>query len=102
MKGKISSKNLYKSVKKVKFPGAKAYLVEKVMEKNSSYHLDFGSNYGELIGSLKKHELILKGVGFDANSSVVEKYNSEMPNGVELATLKKIHLFLLKIQFLAV
>lgn len=89
MKGKISSKNPYKSVRKVKFHGAKAYLVEKLMEQSSGYHLDFGANDGELIGSLKKHELILKGVGLDANSSVVEKYSSEMPNGVELATLKK-------------
>jgi len=88
MKINVGTENPYKTVRKAKFNGAKAYLVEKLLEDNSNLHLDFGAHDGELVASLKMHDLILKGVGLDANSAVVEKYSGAMPNGVELKTIK--------------
>jgi ubiquinone/menaquinone biosynthesis C-methylase UbiE len=87
MKTNISQDNPYAKVRNAKFSGAKAYFVEKLKENRSSLHLDFGAHDGEFVMSLKKNNLILKGVGLDANSSVVRKSSSDMPVEVELKAI---------------
>ena len=54
----IRNINPYKDVRTCKFNGAKAYLVETMLDKKSNYHLDFGAHDGELISSLKSNNLI--------------------------------------------
>ena len=84
MKQVVSDKNPYKSVRSCKFNGAKAYLAEVLLKQNSNYHLDFGAHDGELIASLKRNNLIAKGVGLDANKEMVDAHRVGMPMGVTL------------------
>jgi ubiquinone/menaquinone biosynthesis C-methylase UbiE len=87
MKLTLSDDNPYKQVRKAKFNGAKAYLVEKLLINKSNLHLDFGAHDGELLTSLKAHNAIEKGIGLDANSDVVKQNRETMPDGVELEFL---------------
>jgi SAM-dependent methyltransferase len=87
MKIKITENNPYQEVRQAKFNGAKAYFIERLRSNRSDFHLDFGAHDGEFVGSLKKNDLILGGMGLDANSRVVEKNSSEMPVGVELKAI---------------
>ena len=79
MKTKITKNNPYANVINAKFNGSKAYFVEKIGLNKNNYHLDFGANDGEFIKTLKNHELISRGVGLDANSSVVNKNKCNVP-----------------------
>ena len=87
MKLKLSSDNPYELIRGSKFNGAKAYLVEKFRKEKSDFHLDFGAHDGELIATLKEKDLIISGVGLDANRDVVEDNCKAMPVGVALQSI---------------
>lgn len=71
------------------FPiNAKAHFWE-VLHNNgvSELHLDFGAHDGKAIAALVKSGAVKKAIGLDANSEVVKKSQSALPENVELVTI---------------
>lgn len=88
MKKELSTQNPYKKAINCKFNGAKAYLYELLHENKSENHLDFGAHDGELIMSLKKHDVISSGLGLDANNDVIQANSKHMLEDTKLELIK--------------
>ena len=71
------------------FPiSAKAHFWEMLnQDGKSQLHLDFGAHDGKTIIDLVRNGVVKKAIGLDANSAVVKKSQTSLPENVELVTI---------------